>query len=400
MSPDKPRVTPNITLDPQGLRGTSSARRVRTFRRRKQLRTLLAVLLVMFGIGAASWFYLQPRAGSFFVARSQTFALDLRAPASLDGKGALWLGSREGAIWQIGAEGALGKYGVATGAGAPPLVSASGGFYLAGLDGTLTALSASGNTRWTRGFGAALATIPALWRDGDLAIVAVGDSDGLVAGLDASDGVTLWSAQLGGPIGNALVATQDGLLAPTLASGAWRGGLVCLDARSGKVKWRYPSDRRAAAGVAVALWNEANNRVYWNNDEGVVACLDAQSGRVVWQSEIATNSPRVVMLRAKPVLFSDTLIVGGSDGVVRSLETRAGKARWSVDVGAPVRALDAANVGGRPAILAVTEREIVLVDAVKGAVIERDAGAMAWAVPGGRGAIIVGNGGDWRRVSW
>ena len=398
MPTDSP--SPNITLDPQGLRGTSSARRVRQSRRRRQLRTLLALLLVAIGIGAASWFYLQPRAGGFFVARSQTFALDLRAPATLDGKGALWLGSREGALWQIGAEGALGKYGVATGTGAPPLVSASGGVYLAGLDGTLAALSASGKTRWTRGFGAALATTPALWRDGDLAIVAVGDSDGLVASLNASDGKTLWTTNLGGPIGNALVATRDGLLVPTLASGVWRGGLVCLDARSGRVKWRYPSDRHAAAGVAAALWDEGSNRVYWNNDEGVVACLDAQNGRVVWQSEIAADSPRVVMLRARPVLLGESLIVGGNDGVVRSLETRAGKPRWSLDVGAPVRALDAANVGGHPAILAVTERDIVLLDAAKGVIIERDAGAMAWAVPGGRGAIIVGDGGAWRRVSW
>ena len=70
MSPDKPRTTPNLTLDPQGLRGTSSARRLRTFRRRKQLRTLLAVTLVAIGIGAASWFYLQPRADGFAVVRA------------------------------------------------------------------------------------------------------------------------------------------------------------------------------------------------------------------------------------------------------------------------------------------------------------------------------------------
>ena len=85
---------------------------------------------------------------------------------------------------------------------------------------------------------------------------------------------------------------------------------------------------------------------------------------------------------------------------MRSLETRAGKPLWSVNLGAPIRALDAANVDGRPAVLAVSERDVALVDAAKGTIIKRDAGAMAWAVPGGRGAIVVGDGGVWRRVSW
>ena len=395
--------SPNFTLDPQGIRGTSSARRLRQSRRRRQLQTLFVALFLLAGVAALGWFYAQPRATGFAVARAQTLPLDLRAPASLDVQGSLWIISASGALWRIGAEGAPKDYGVATTAGAPPFISAGGGVYVPGLDGTLTAFSAPGPARWTRDLGAAIAATPALWRAGALKVLAAGDSDGRIFGLNANDGKTVWSAQLGGPIGHALVATRDSFLAPTLASGAWRGGLVCLDARTGRVKWRFPTGARAGAGVAAPVPEDANGRVYWNNDEGDIACLDAASGSVIWQSAAASlqsESATAVTLRAAPILSGENLIVGGNDGALRALQARDGKPLWTKRLGAPIRALYSANAGGVPALLAVSGREIVLLDAAKGEIIGSDTGDMAWPTSGGQGAIITGASGSWRRVNW
>ncbi len=398
MTPSSP---PNLTLDPQGIRGTSAARRARQSRHRRELRTLMFVALVVASAAVLGWFSLRPRAQGFRVVSARALPLDLGAPATLDGQGNLWQTSPSGALWRVDNGGQSQRFGIATSAGAPPFVSAGGGAYVPGLDGTVTAFSAPGRARWTRNLGGALATTPALWRAGDTAILAVGDSEGRVTGVSASDGKTLWSAQLSGPIGDALTATREGFVAPTLASGIWRGGLVGLDGRTGQIKWRFPPDRTMAAGTATALFDAPNNRIYWNNDEGTVASLDASSGRVIWQTTVApADAPIAVMLRARPLLFGQILIVGGGDGVLRSLDAGNGKARWKTDLRAPIRALHAANFDGRPAVLAVGAGEIALVDASKGDVIERETGTMAWPFGNGKSAIVVGDGGSWRRVNW
>lgn len=395
-----PESQPNFTLDPQGFRGTSTARRLRQSRQRQQLRTLMFVLLLLCGAVALGWYYLQPRAQGFAVVKTRQLPLDLDAPATMDSGGNLWLASRGGALWQIGADGLSQRYGLATNAAAPPFNNGSD-IYVPGLDGTLTAFAAPGPARWTRDLGGALSTTPQLWRAGDATALAVGDSDGRIMVLNADNGKTLWKVYLGGAIGNALAATREGFVAPTLANGIWRGGLVSLDGKTGRVMWRYPQNQELAAGVATPLFDEASNRIYWNNDEGRVASLEASSGRVIWQTEVApAAAPLAVMLRAQPVLLGQSVFVGGNDGILRSLDAANGNARWNVDLKAPVRALSAANFDGRPAILAVSKREIILVDAGTGRIIGRDAGTMAWLVDNGKGAIIVGENGNWRRVRW
>ena len=400
-SPLQNSNAPNFTLDPQGLHGTSTARRARQSRQKRQLRAFAFALLLFIGVGALAWFWLQPRAQGFAVVSTRILPLDLNAPATLDSAGNLWLASQSGALWRVDANGQNERYGAATTGAAPPFVSAGGGVYVPGLDGTLTAFSAPGTAHWTRDLGNALSTTPALWRAGDAVILAVGDSDGNVFGLNANDGQKVWSAQLGGPIGSGLVATREGFVAPTLASGIWRGGLIGLDGKTGRINWRYPADRKMAAGTATPLFDANNNRVYWNNDEGTVASLDASSGRVRWQSEVApADAPQSEMLRARPALFGQSLLVGGGDGILRSLDASNGKMRWSVDLGSPIRALSAANFGGHPAVLVTSERDIILVDASGGKFIQRDSGTAAWLLSGGKDAIVVGENGSWRRVNW
>ena len=398
MSPDSQT---NFTLDPQGLRGTASARRARQSRQKRRLRTFAFALVLLAGAGALGWFTLQPRAQGFAVVSERSLPLDLSAPAALDDQDNLWIASDSGALWRVDAAGQSARYGMAPTAAAPPFLSAGGGVYVAGLDGTLTAFGAPGRARWTRDLGASLATAPQLWRAGDTKTLAVGDGDGTVFGLNANDGQTLWSAPLGGPVGDGLATTRDGFIAPTLAGGVWRGGLVGLDGKTGGIKWRYPQDGTMAAGTATPLFDEESDRVYWNNDEGVVASLDAASGRVWWQTEVAlASAPQSVMLRARPILSGQSLIVGGNDGILRSLDAGNGKARWNADLGAPIRTLSAANVGGRPAVLATTEREIITLDASAGTIIGRDAGRAAWLLSSGSGAIIAGANGSWSKVNW
>lgn len=106
------------------------------------------------------------------------------------------------------------------------------------------------------------------------------------------------------------------------------------------------------------------------------------------------------MLRARPIPFRESVIVGGNDGVLRSLNASDGKRRWTTPLKTPIRALYAVKIGAKPAILAVTESEIVLIDTTNGAISGRDQGEMAWPTPNGQGAVVIDKNGKWRRVSW
>ena len=391
--------TPNFTLDPQGIRGTATARRHHQLRQRKQWQTALIVALLIIGVAALLWWALQPRASGFATQNSQTLPLDLSAPATLDDQGNLWLSSRSGALWKVSSNGQSQRLNANLLAGAPPLVDQNRA-YLPGLDGTLMAWGGANKTLWTHKSCAALATTPALFHAKDSAIVAVGDSDGNVFGLDVGTGKMRWNANLGGSIGDAIVVARDNFVVATLASGVWRGGLVSLDARTGRIQWRFTGDNQRAAGVAAAAFDSAIGRLYWNNDEGEIACLDAKTGRVAWRTSLNPDATMSVMLRVRPVSFRESVIVGGNDGALRSLNASDGKRRWTTPLKAPIRALYAAKVNAQPAILAVTEREIVLVDAATGTISGRDKGEMAWPLQNGQGAVIVGKNGEWRRVSW
>ena len=117
--------------------------------------------------------------------------------------------------------------------------------------------------------------------------VAVGDDGGLVRALRLSDGGLLWSARLGAPCGDGLsVARVSGgrtlILVPLLAGGARRGGLAALDARDGKVAWRYPRDERIFAAQLkppLARAVDGRMRLFCADDAGAVSALDANTGR-------------------------------------------------------------------------------------------------------------------------
>ena len=396
---------PNLLLDPHGISGTGTARRLRLSRHRRQLQSLTLLALILIGIAALIWLALRPRVTGFGVAQTRALPLN-SASATLDETGALWVAARGGALWRVGENGVPARWGQSGAlAFAPPLVTPDGGVYLAGLDGSMSAFGAPGAPRWKRQFDGSLATTPALWRDAMGAVLGVGDDDGRVFGLEAASGKTLWSAVALGPVGDAVVATREGFLVPTLSGSVARGGLICVAARSGQVLWRFPgADDLDAAGAASPLFDAAPNQVFWSNDEGAVYCLDASTGRKIWKSFAAplrADSPFAVMLRAAPVLAGDNIIVGGNDGAVRALNARTGQAGWITSLDGPLATLSPVLANGKTAILAATATgQFALLDALSGAVLRRGAGAALWPTLDGKSAIALSESGEWQHLNW
>lgn len=85
--------------------------------------------------------------------------------------------------------------------------------------------------------------------------------------------------------------TEDHVFQPVASAGRLFFGsssddhLYCLDARSGKVQWRFAS----GGPIRFAPWVEGD-RVCFGSDDGHVHCLEVATGNVIWSTPLAPES--------------------------------------------------------------------------------------------------------------
>lgn len=410
--PAEPRSAEgNLRLDPLGIYGTRSARRRQQMRRRRRWQNALLWLVGGAALAGLGWWAWQPHSTS--LRAGWTRALPFRpASAPWTGQGGrLLFASQSGGLWASAGETSERSapprrvFAAAFAPAAMPL-SESDFVFWPGADGVLTAVDlASGRARWGARLPSALVARPALARAGQREIVAVADDEGHAGAFDAASGAPLWKRDLGGPVGEGVAAIEGGAPAfvfPTLAGTLARGGLVCLDAQSGALRWRFPADARAQS-AGLALPAVANGRVFWGNDEGFVVALDAATGRKIWKSFAAPRplsqgalsggasaapGQSLVTLRGAPVLSDGCVVVGGNDGWLRAFDAATGAPRWAHDLGgAALFPAQPLRWRGAPALLAAGAAPLlVLLDARDGRVLR------SWALPfrADFGAIVAG----------
>ena len=214
-------------------------------------------------------------------------------------------------------------------------------------------------------------------------IVIVGNDSGEIVALEAGSGKLLWRQAARAPVGDGLAVGSEAagtarVFVPLLGGAGARGGLLCLDARSGHILWGRGRDLIAAhlaAPVVGAIEKNGHERVFCGGDDGSVLCLDARSGRILWKvfaqrlpekagttnasrdsaansetsSAAAGDTPlggaaaggEAILLRGEPLLktyrWGTQLVLGGNDGAVRCLDARDGRLLWTFDAGAAVR---------------------------------------------------------------
>lgn len=397
----------NVRLDPQGIYGTRSARRQSQLRRRRQAQNaVLWGLGIIAGLALVRW-ALQPRTS--IAATGQSLQLPFR-PASAplaasgpNGVSELFFTSQSGGLWRARTQNdepissPIRLHRGAVAPAASPLLTANQIFWPGG-DGKLSALNrATGQEQWSAELTSTLIAQPALVKVGSRFVVVAGDDTGHLAAFEAKSGALVWKKSLGGALGagigvlspqNALPnaapskAPGAGLLVPLLPGGATRGGLVCLDATTGALRWRFPSDARSqSAGTATPA--TLGSRVFWCNDEGAIFCFEGLTGRKIWK-RFAARSPNgpdapLVMLRGAPVVARDAgvVAVGGNDGELRAFDLETGAPRWSQNLGGPLR-FAAQNLvfEGKNALLATGDSAAIhIFDARDGTLLRR------WSTP-------------------
>jgi outer membrane protein assembly factor BamB len=198
-------------------------------------------------------------------------------------------------------------------------------YFGAGDDGVYCLDSKTGKKLWQ---------FPGLHVDASPAV----DGDRLYAGsgygkiyeifcLDAATGKLVWRRESDLPVwGSPTVAGEQVFLG--IGNGDLlrsdekpRGALLCVEARTGRLVWRY----KVADSVLVKPVVDQEH-VYFGSRDKHCYCLERKDGRQRWKQDL--GSPIV----ASPVRVGQRLYVAASEGRVSCLNTDDGKVAWSFDV--------------------------------------------------------------------
>ncbi len=219
--------------------------------------------------------------------------------------------------------------------------------YVALRDGMVSAVRlVDGEVSWSTEHPSRFSPVVA---DGIL-VVAVHQT---LVGIRASDGLTLWTSDLGAPISAAPI-WEYGWLLIVLESGE----IVALRAEDGGEIWR-----RELSGVLQIEPSVRGRHVYVPVADGRIVALDIVTGDPIWEYAVG-GSPR-------EILATDDLFVGSTDNYFYRLSRHDGGWLWRWRTGA--------DIVGRPA---TDDRRVLFVslDNVLRA-LDKKSGVLRWSRP-------------------
>jgi outer membrane protein assembly factor BamB len=178
------------------------------------------------------------------------------------------------------------------------------------VDGRLVALNAAdGQQRWVYD-----STVPALSLRGTSKplisgnIVVAGFANGIIAGIDANNGLQLWEERVAVPQGRydiERIIDIDGdpvLSGSTVFVSSYQGNLMGLDLVSGRIVWGMAGS--SYNSLALGLGN-----IYWVNNFGHVIAIQNNTERTVWENrDLRLRKP------SSPTTINNFVAVGDFEG--------------------------------------------------------------------------------------
>lgn len=149
----------------------------------------------------------------------------------------------------------------------------------------------------------------------------VGTEDGTLIALDVQTGEIAWEHSLRQSVMAHAIAT-DGVrifvggedVSPIPSAGKH---LLALDAATGDVRWRCPTEAHSLSAAAVE-----NGVVYFTATDDHLYAVDAASGEERWRVEHVSWGP------APPVVSEDVVCAGGRDMTLYAYDVAQGTRRW------------------------------------------------------------------------
>ena len=144
-------------------------------------------------------------------------------------------------------------------------------------------------------------------------------------------GGILWRKQIGGAVRSSPVVVSDKVLV-----GSSDGNFYALNATTGAEIWRFHADGPIASSAGAK-----NGRVFFSTYKGTFYAIDFASGNLLWRKTFGPELPLAYehekgahqstyndeFIVSSAALAEDTVVVGGADGAVHTLDAHSGQER-------------------------------------------------------------------------
>ncbi len=202
-----------------------------------------------------------------------------------------------------------------------PLVRETG-IFAPSADGNLYALDLNGNLLWPP-----YKIQKPLWAqpaaDEDCECIYLTSMDHHVYAINAENGTLVWKSE---DLRGAIVGTPAYDANSTLYVGTFSNEMLAFDAKTGRVKWRFPTDGWVWSGPALAeemlLFGDLNGNFY---------ALDATNGAELWR--LQPNGPIV----STPLVVGDTIYFTTEENTIYAVD-KDGNPVWNQTVSGKIYA--------------------------------------------------------------
>jgi outer membrane protein assembly factor BamB len=163
-------------------------------------------------------------------------------------------------------------------------------------------------------------------------IVYLAGCDEIFRGIQLSDGKEVLHFESGGYTG-----ASPAMVGQWAYYGTFGNEVMGADIRQKKVIWSYSNPDRQfpfySSAAAVA------DRIVLGGRDKLVYCLNAKTGKPVW------TFPTRARVDSSPAIAGDRVYIGSNDGRFYVLDLGAGKKLWEFEAGSPLSASPAIAAG-------------------------------------------------------
>jgi len=190
------------------------------------------------------------------------------SPAVDPGLGLVFIGAADGSLDAVHLATGTLAWSVSLGGSASAPVINGGNLYVTSTTGTVEALSEStGAVQWSKTLPSASTSAPSL--NASARLLVVGESNGVVLGMNATNGATRWTFSTGGPVTDSAMITQG-----TVYVGSNDHIFYALNLASGTLRWSFRTDGAVQTTATADNWH----LLYLGSNDGYLYILNLTSG--------------------------------------------------------------------------------------------------------------------------